>query len=73
MTGQRMIKKIYTDHYTLLLDKKDKVLMAMGSDEWKDKYKPAPGLVYYEKYATWARNGWLAKPCRTYKEKKDDR
>lgn len=47
--------------------------MAMGSDEWKSLYKPVQDLVYFDKYATWARRGWLASNVRARKENKDDR
>lgn len=61
------IRKIYEQTYTVILDKHSRVIMAMGSDDWTKMYEPSPHLKHYERFATWALDGWLAKPVHIMK------
>lgn len=46
------LHKLYCPTYTLLVDKLNKVVQAMGSDEWIDDYEPY-GLMERDTFETW--------------------
>lgn len=53
--------KVYDKYYTVILNNEKLVVWACGSDDWQLKYKPAPGLNYFPKYAMWSMEKKYAK------------